>query len=112
MSMQRARGLEQQGLARRINRFLDRLEAEGRNPNRLEGDLLLNALSHLAALQLRVVEEAMNRAEQAETAAPEVIASIRPSLDPLTTSSLRSALERVLDRSASFEWTGGHQRRH
>ena len=64
-------------------------------------DLLLNALSHLAALQLPSGEELMTRVERAGSAKPQDLTSIRPPYDPVTSKNLRSALCHILDRNGS-----------
>jgi hypothetical protein len=71
-------------LAQRITRLLDRVEEEGRSPNRIERELLLNALSHLAALQLPTVEELMTKVEPACLVAPQELMSVGPPYDPVT----------------------------
>jgi hypothetical protein len=86
-------------LGQRIARFLDRLEHDNRDPNPLEGALLLDALSHLATLQLPSGEELMTKAEQAGSANPQDMASVRRPYDPVTSKNLRSALSHILDRT-------------
>jgi hypothetical protein len=86
-----------QSLAQRIARFLDWLEGEGRNPNRLEGELLLDALSHLAAFQLPRAEDLMTKAERAGAASAQELARVKPPFDPVTTRGLRTALTHILE---------------
>jgi hypothetical protein len=94
-----AMSMARDNLAQRIARVLDRLEDEGRDPNRLEGDLLLDALSHLAALQLPTVKELVATIEQACLAAAQNLFSVRPPYDPVTAKSLRLALQHILART-------------
>jgi hypothetical protein len=87
-------------LAHRITRFLETVESQSRQPNRLEGDFVLSALGHLAVDQWPMREEAMMRAERAGTATLQEIANVRAAYAPVSTKHLRSELEKIL-RSAS-----------
>ena len=97
MSMNpRAMATARRNLAHRITRFLEAVESQSREPNRLEGDFVLSALVHLAVDQWPMGEEAMMRAERAGTATPQEIAHMRAAYAPMTTKQLRSELERIL----------------
>jgi hypothetical protein len=93
-------GTARRNLAGRIARFIDRLERERRDPNRLEGDYVLSALGHLAVDQGQKGEEAMMHAERAELATPQDIARVRVAYEPVTTKHLRAQLASILKRKA------------
>jgi inorganic triphosphatase YgiF len=85
-------------LARRIDHFLIGLSRKGRDPNRLEGHYLLDALSHLHVNQYRLGEEAMRKAEQAFGATPQQLSSVKAAYDPMTAAHLRRQLDDIMAR--------------
>lgn len=101
MSMNpRAMATARRNLVQRVTRFLDALDRESRDPNRVEGDHVLSALGHLAVDQWPHGEEAMMRAERAITATPQEITNVRAAYEPATTKRLRAELEKII-QSAS-----------
>jgi hypothetical protein len=101
MSMNpRAIATARRNLAQRIARFIDAVEKEGREPNRVEGDYALSALGHLAVDQWPDGELAMLKAERAATATPQEIAMVRAAYDPVTVKHLRSELAKVMENKS------------
>jgi hypothetical protein len=92
----RALATARRNLAQRIDRFIDSLEREGRDPNRLEADFALSALGHLAVDQWPMGEDAMMRAERAANATPAEVANARGGHKPVTAKHLRAELEKIL----------------
>jgi hypothetical protein len=93
-------------LARRIQRFLDELNRQGREPNRLEGHHLLDALAHLSGGECQLGEEAMERAEQASRPDEGQLRPVRPSFDPVTVARLREHLNSIKPHHSSLAGDG------
>jgi hypothetical protein len=83
-------------LAHRITRLLDKIEGENREPNRIEGDCVSSALTHLAVEQWPHGEQAMLRAERAEKARPKELANVRAAHEPFTIKHLRGVLAQIM----------------
>lgn len=85
-----------QHLVERITRFLEAVEREHREPNRLEAEFAMSALGFLAVDELPMGENAMMRAERAASATPPETANARLDFEPVTIAYLRTDLERIL----------------
>jgi hypothetical protein len=85
-----------QHLVERITRFLEAVEREHREPNRLEAEFVLSTLGFLGVDQWPMGECAMMVAERAASATPPEIANARPDYEPVTIAYLRADLEKIL----------------
>jgi hypothetical protein len=81
--------------AQRIERFLARLERDGRLPNRRDRLYLREALEQLAAGQYPAAEDAMLKAERS-LSTPEALAEELTVSDRFTVADLRAALDSIL----------------
>jgi hypothetical protein len=85
-----------QQLVERITRFLEAVEHEHREPNRLEAEYVSSALGYLGVDQWPMGEKAMMRAERAASATPQEVASVRMDHELVTITHLRADLEKIL----------------
>jgi hypothetical protein len=92
-------------LGQRIERLLNGIEKAGRNPNRIEIDLLTVALGHLEMDEWPDGEQAVSRAERSGNPTSAQLAEVKVRSEPVTALHLRQRLEQIrLGRT-----TGGGQ---
>lgn len=86
----------QRKLASRIGRFLDGIDHQKREPNRVESHYVLDALAYLKSEHFELGEEAMRQAERSMRPDEGQVRQVRPSVDPISVASLRDSLTEML----------------
>jgi hypothetical protein len=83
-------------LSQRIARLTDAIEKQGRQPNRIEGERMRDALGNLAVDQFPGGEEAMLRAERACNASPHELGRVHAGDESATVQHIRQQLRRII----------------